>query len=158
MEDCEQAMGLLAAATTSLAVAEGLRDAEVALAREKHAVAISACTEEIKELTAQLQHYYMAHLGEIERDGKKSVELRHGVMGRRMSPPALKLLSKAWTWASAAVRVLDVFGVKYLRVSDPEIDKEAIKQAGIAAEDLRLCGLKITQDEDFFAEPRVEAE
>jgi len=52
------------------------------------------------------------------------------------------------------VRLEDVFGNRFLRQADPEPDKEAIKAADLAPEDLRLCGLKIEQDEVFFAEPK----
>ena len=153
LEECERVMTEIWAATAARKLHAGNMDAEIAVAREKHGPAIAELDGAIDRLTEELQQYYMSHLAELEGEGKKSIELRHGVMGRRLSPPALKLLTKAWKWATVAVRLEDVFGDRFLRQADPEADKEAIKAADLAPEDLRLCGLKIEQDEVFFAEP-----
>ena len=154
LEECERVMMEIWAAAATRKMLTGLMEAEIAAVREKHGLPIGELDGAIERWAEELQQYYMSHLAEVEADGRKSIELRHGVMGRRLSPPALKLLSKAWKWATVAVRLEDVFGNRFLRQADPEPDKEAIKAADLAPEDLRLCGLKIEQEEVFFAEPK----
>lgn len=156
LEECERVMTEIWAATATQKLHSGNLEAEIALAREKYGPAIAELDAAIGRLTEELHQYYMSHLAEVEAEGKKSIELRHGVMGRRLSPPALRLFGKAWTWGLAAIAVGDVFGKKFLRLHDPEVDKDAIKAAAPEAADLKLCGLKIEQDEVFFAEPEEE--
>jgi phage host-nuclease inhibitor protein Gam len=105
-----------------------------------------------KDLTLQLQSYYMENLGEVEKDGRKSVQLTHGILGRRLTPPALKLANKSWTWSAVLASVQTMLGKKYITFADPKLDKEAIKKADLPADDLRKCGLVIDQDEAFYAE------
>jgi hypothetical protein len=51
------------------------------------------------------------------------------------------------------VRLREVFGSRFIRKPEPEIDKAAIKKADLDADQLKGCGLKIEQAETFFAEP-----
>ena len=44
------------------------------------------------------------------------------------------------------------FGDRFLRLADPEIDKDLVKSE-LTSEQLGDCGLRLDQDERFFAEP-----
>src|SRR5581483_12979 len=88
----------------------------------------------------------------LERDGRRSLQLYWGVIGRRLSPPSLRLLNKSWTWSAVMARLRDRFGARYLRVKEPEVDKEAVKSE-IAPERLKEFGLRLESEEQFFAEP-----
>ena len=49
------------------------------------------------------------------------------------------------------------FGDRFLRTRDPEVDKDLVK-AELPAAELGVYGLKLDQDETFYAEPaRLEA-
>jgi phage host-nuclease inhibitor protein Gam len=152
IEECNGALRRLLLATLRRERLQCDREQAVVVATHKYEESIAKALAEEKDLGAQLQHYYMGHLAELEKDGRKSVELTYGVMGRRASPPALKLLNKAWTWGLALVKLQEKFGRKYLRLKDPEIDKEAVKQE-IAPERLKEFGLRLEQEEVFYAEP-----
>ncbi len=149
---CDQAMRDLLAATLRREALEGQMEAEIAAAKWAHERGIAAAVEEAKDLECALQQYWLEHVEDLESNGRRSVEMYWGVMGRRASPPALKLLNKSWTWAAVMERLREKFGTKYLRLKEAEVDKDAVK-AGIAEERLNQFGLKLAQDEVFFAEP-----
>jgi hypothetical protein len=93
----------------------------------------------------------MTHLAECERDSKKSLQLKHGVIGRRLSPPALRLLNKSWTWSAVLTKLQSLLPDQFVRHKDPEIDKDKIKSE-MGAGTLKEYGLKLEQDESFYAE------
>lgn len=154
--DCDAAMHQLLLRTLSREELIVARDRQVAAAQKIFESDIDSATAAIADLTAQLQQYYVTHIDECEKDGRKSVQLAYGVMGTRLSPPALKLLNKSWTWAAVLAKLREVMGDHFVRQRDPEVDKDAVKQE-IAAEQLRDFGLKLTQDETFYAEPQRPA-
>ena len=149
MADCTDVMRRLLLVTTDLEKQQATRDAAMAGVSKSYEKAISGLIEQQGDLELQLQQYYMSHLAEVEHGGKKSIELTYGTMGRRLGSKALKLLNKSWTWPAALVALANKFGNKYLRLRDPEIDKDAVK-AGIPEDELAVYGLKLEQGEDFF--------
>lgn len=149
MAECTDAMRLLLLVTTDLEKQQATRDAAMAGVCKSYEKAIGGLLEQKADIELQLRQYYMGHLAEVEHEGRKSVELAYGTMGRRLGQPTLKLLNKAWTWAAALVALANKFGNKYLRLRDPEIDKDAVK-AGIPEGELAFYGLKLDQDENFF--------
>ena len=153
IEECQEAMRLLRLAVIAQERLEGSRDKKVAGIVEAYAPEITARVSARADLGLQLQNYYMAHLEELEQNGKKSVQLTHGVIGRRLGNPAVKLLNKSWTWDSVLAKLLAEFGLQFIRTPAPEVDKAQIKKADLTAEQLKTVGLKIQQDEDFYADP-----
>lgn len=152
LEECEQAMHALLVATSSLVVLLAERDWAVATKQKEFESHIDILRAQKSELEEALKDYYMAHLGEIEKDGRKSLQLANGVMGRRDNPPKLVPLNRSWTWAAVLVKVRSFFGDRFLRMCDPELDKDRIK-AEMPPERMRECGLKLACDETFYAEP-----
>lgn len=158
IEECDSALYRLLKATTRREIAEANRDKEIADVTKRFHKQIADAQDEEKDLELQLQQYYMAHHEEIEKDGKKSVVLQHGVIGRRLTAPKLCLLNKSWSWSSVQARLKEKFGLKFIRQADPEPDKEAIKKAELPDDVLKSCGMKLDQDEVFYAEPARPAE
>jgi len=154
---CQEAMHRLRIATIEQDRLVTSREKGLAFVTERFAEEINAQVNQIADLQLQLQNYYMAHLAEIEKDGKKSVQLTHGLMGRRLGNPTLKLLNKSWTWQSVLVKLRTVFGDRFIRMAEPEPDKPGIKAAGLTPDELKAVGLKIDQAEDFYAEPEKSA-
>ena len=153
IEECQEAMRCLKLAAIEQERLEGARDVKVTRITEEYAPDIAAQVTARANVELALQNYYMAHLAELETDGKKSVQLTHGVMGRRLGNSALKVLNKSWTWESIVTRLREVYGARFIRKPEPEVDKVAIKKADLPAADLAVCGLKMQQDENFYAEP-----
>jgi phage host-nuclease inhibitor protein Gam len=151
IEECRTAMRTLLIATTNLEKVKAEKDAAVARLGKTYERDMARFVEEKADIELQLQQYYMAHLSEVEREGKKSIDLQYGVMGRWLGKPTLKLLNKAWTWAASLVKLRESFGNRFLRMPDPEINKDLVK-AEIAAEQLGEFGLKIHQEEDFYVD------
>jgi phage host-nuclease inhibitor protein Gam len=153
LEDCNAAMYRLLLSTLNREKLVAARDLQVAAAQKLFEHDIDADTGNIADLTAQLQQYYVTHIDACEQDGRKSVQLTYGVMGTRLSPPALKLLNKSWTWAAVLAKLREVMGDRFLRQRDPEVDKDAVKQE-IPEERLKDYGLKLAREETFYAEPQ----
>jgi phage host-nuclease inhibitor protein Gam len=152
IDDCNEALHELLLITLKLEGLTADRDRERAAVDARFEGLIDTATARKKDLDMQLQQYYMAHLDQVEKDGKRSLGLYWGVIGRRMSPPALKLLNKSWTWRTVLIKLREKFGDRFIRTKDPEVDKDLVK-AELDDARLRECGLKLDQDEAFFAEP-----
>lgn len=151
-EECNDAMRRLGLAQIEREKWQGALDLAISEAKKKYEARIAAAEAQAKDLEMQLQQWYLGHVEEYERDGRRSVALLYGVMGRRTSPPALKLLNKSWTWAAVLAKLRDKFGGKFLRLREPEVDKDQVKQE-LAPERLREFGLRLEQEEVFYAEP-----
>jgi phage host-nuclease inhibitor protein Gam len=152
MDDCTATMAGLLVAVTELEKLVATRDQAVAAASARYEVDIDSWRAKKADLELALRNYYMAHVEEMEHGGRKSVQLPNGVMGRRLSPPKLTLLNRAWTWAASLVKLRSKYGERFLRTRDPEIDKDLVK-AELDEAGLKEVGLAIDQDEVFFAEP-----
>ena len=158
IDDCTQAMGDLLQAVTDLEVLTAERDMAVAAAGAKFEPIMDDAKTRRDTLQAALRDYYMAHVDELEKDGRRSIQLTNGRMGRRLAPPKLGLLNRSWTWGVVLVRLRERFGSRFLRLRDPEIDKDLVK-AELTGEELTALGMKLDQDETFYAEPaRLPAE
>lgn len=152
LAECNEALHELLLVTLQLEGLRADRDRKRAEADAAYEPAIDTATRRAADLEAQLQHYYVTHLPEVEKDGKRSVQLYWGVLGQRLGNPALKLLNKSWTWGAVLVKLRAKFGDRFIRTREPEIDKDLAK-AELDAAALRDCGLKVDQDEKFYAEP-----
>jgi phage host-nuclease inhibitor protein Gam len=99
-----------------------------------------------------------------EFGGKKSIEMLHGKLGFRTSPPALKALSK-WT-VDRVLAALKAAGMGNFVRTKEEIDKDGILAEHAARLDdggsklpnevLKTVGLVVKQEETFFVEPKQE--
>src|ERR1022692_714395 len=152
IDDCTRAMGELLVAITELEILTAESDRARALASAQFETRLDAAHMQKDGLEMALRDYYYTHLAEVEQGGVKHKQLANGVMGRRDNPTALKLKNRSWTWGSVLVVLREKFGDRYLRRRDPEIDKDLVK-AELPADDLGAYGLKLEQDETFYAEP-----
>jgi hypothetical protein len=107
----------------------------------------------IGDLTDQLQIWYMANAAELEVDGRRSVQLHYGVVGRRKGNPTLKPLNKAWTWAAIAVKLRSLYLGRYFQAApEPAIDREKVRTE-LTGDELKNAGLKVEQEVRFYVEP-----
>lgn len=152
IDDCTKSMGDLLKATLELEKLTAERDMRIAEASSTSEKDIDMWRQYAAEQSDALQHYYLTHIAEMEKDGKRSYQLPNGIIGRRLSPEKLTTLSKSWTWKAALSALQARFPGKYVRTPEVEIDKDLIK-AELDAENLKRCGMRLTQDDKFFAEP-----
>ena len=152
LEDANRAIRELLQAEVELEKYQGALDLARASVTAKFEPSIDAAKSRVNDLTVQLQTWYMANLKDLEKGGKKSVQLAYGVVGRRLGNATLKPLNRAWTWASIAVKLQTLFGKKYFHEpAEPKPDKDRIK-AELTPDQLKDCGLKVEQEENFFTE------
>ena len=133
-----------------------------------------------KEITDVRQKYH-APLAEVERyllletswaetwarnnpgafDKTRSLACPHATIGFHTPPPRVERAGRRWTWSAIVVKLGETdWGQRYLRVPAPEVNKEAIlsDRARLPAEELRLAGIKIIQQERFCITPHGAAE
>jgi phage host-nuclease inhibitor protein Gam len=122
-----------------------------AAAASKYEADIDRAKARIADITLQLQNFYMGHTKELEKDGRKSVQLLYGVIGRRVTPPALKPLNRAWTWKAIGVALREAYRGRFFRQAEPEIDKDLVK-AQLSEDELKAVGLKVEQEDKFYVE------
>jgi hypothetical protein len=154
IEECDAAMYRLLIATLEREKLECARDAQVAAAQKIFALDIDKAVKAQAEEEARLQQFYLTHLEICEAGGRKSLRLNYGVMGRRASPEALRLANKSWTWAAVLTKLQSMFPGQFVRLAEPEIDKDKVKadfERGMLAD----FGMKIERGETFYAELRA---
>jgi len=149
---CEEAMQSLLRNTTRREELVAERDRLIADTTRTYQPSLELIADHLQGLELQLRQYYLTHAAEIEKDGAKFVQLAAGVMGMRLTPPSLRLLNKKWTWESARAALHAIFGEKFDRIKDPELNKQLVK-TDLPADDLKQYGLKLDQEEIFYAEP-----
>lgn len=150
--DAEAVMRRLAIDVNNQRAILAARDAAVLAINSEYESALGELTLTIQATTAQLRAWAEANPDQFPA-GRKSLSMASGVLGWHIGNPTVKLYSRAFTWQ----RVLDLLLARhneFVRTSH-EIDKEAILAAKPDAETLRTMGLKITQDERFYADPAL---
>lgn len=149
-------LGKLGLERGGLAVKEHELQKAITQAREKWEPAINKLKAAIAAKEAALQTW--AEGAREDFGDKKSVELLHGKLSFRKGPPKLAVLSR-WKWKTVLAELMLSAGRKFL-VKKFDIDKEAILSAAtgpegtVTKEELSSWGLKIEQEEFFYAEPK----
>jgi phage host-nuclease inhibitor protein Gam len=109
-------------------------------------------------LEKELEKFCITNKDEFEK--VRSKDLVHGVIGFRITPPKLAPLNKKYKWDT----ILEL--IKRFKWSSPfvrtkqEVDKEGLLAAYSAKEiddaKLAVLGIKVDQDEKFFADVKWE--
>jgi phage host-nuclease inhibitor protein Gam len=154
LADCDDALRDLRDVLSEIQILTGEKNLAVAAASAKFEGDLDRAKTLKGNLETALERYYYAHLAEIEKGGAKFLQLANGRIGRRDNPESLKPLNKKWTWAGIKKALRVKFGPLYFHEpKEPEIDKDKLKAANLAAEELRQLGLKVEADETFYVEP-----
>lgn len=124
--------------------------------------AIAAAQEEAKEKIAALKTERDAKFATVStyaeenRDAlfpgvRKTAESALATYGFRLSPPALKQLSKAWT-AERSIEALSMDGMEQYLTVKTALNKDALKD-DLAEPELAKYGLRLVQSDEFWIEP-----
>lgn len=122
--------------------------------RLKYQAQIDTLRSDIQEGTSKLEAYALDNRDEFEK--KKSQDVVHGIIGFRISTPAVKLrrgLSKK------ICSVLDEMGFTQFIRTKQELDKEKIlstRQDQEMMKKLENLGVTVEQKETFYFEPKEE--
>jgi Bacteriophage Mu Gam like protein len=150
--DCAKAMEELLAATLELEILVAQRDKAVAAAAAGYDASIDGRLRAKAALEEDLEAWYMAHIGDVETQGRRSLQLPNGIIGRRTSPPKLALLNRTWNWDAVLAKLRASFGKRFLRTPADEINKDLVK-AELKPDELAAHGMKLAAKEEFYAEP-----
>jgi hypothetical protein len=153
IEECDGALYRLLILTLRSERLVAERDAEIAAVQKRYATRIASAGIETASLEAEIGTYYQENRQDLERGGKKSIQLGNGTLGMRApAQPPLVPLNQKWTWEKIAAKVKDLWKKKYFHApKEPGLDKVKLKKE-LDAEQLRECGLKLDTDERFYYE------
>lgn len=152
-EDVETTMNDLALTEAHYRRLQSQVDAEILAVKDRHAANLAIYQETMTRLTQQLHDWSVTHPDEFPKD-RKSLRLTSGLIGFRTGQPKLALVSRKFTFERALSLVRELLP-GFIRTKD-EIDREALiaqRSEPVIAAALPRCGLIVTQDESFFAEP-----
>jgi len=131
-----------------------IRDKEILEARMRHDEKTKPLLAKRAELAGELEAYYKAHRREVEKTGKRSVELRFGRAGMRKGNPRLALM-KGWKWEKVLVAIKERWGrtalFQHLVKVRESVNKDGLK-AKLGEEELASIGVRIKQSDEFFFE------
>lgn len=148
LEECNEALRLIGLAEVEAEKIRACCDEKIAAARREMDVAVAPQLAKIDQLSAALEAYYREHIDEVETNGRKSIELSNGKIGRRASSE-LKPLPKT-TWAAVVERLKAAGMEEFIRVKESP-DREALR-AQIDAENLHVVGCRLIENDTFWWE------
>ena len=153
-EELESLVGEIADLKIREREARNRMDAQLKDVRAVYELQLAGLNEALTPKLLQVQAWAEAHEGEF--GGKKSLDLVHALIGWRTTPPSLKTL-RGWTWKSVLEKLQSgKFWARYIRTKE-EVNKEAILAERDALDDKALSemGVRISQEEEFYVEPKV---
>ena len=130
-------------------------------AAQKHAKAVQGLFDRIARYKTALQAWANNNRDELLKESK-SIEMRHVTLSFRRSPPFVRLLPN-WEIKAVIQRLFKSARLRqYVRVKH-ELDRQRLladsrspaPPAVLAKENLERFGLEITQEENFFVEPKL---
>ncbi len=155
LADVEALMAQVAAADAATRKITAQMDAEITRIRERYATALDA--EKAAREAAEAQIASWAELHKADFGDRRSMTLTHGTLGWRLGNPAVRL--RARVKAEQALEQVRQRLPEFVR-SVEELDKAALLAAysgkAVTDADLEACGLKVTQTERFYVEPKTE--
>ena len=165
-EDAEVAFAAFAKADASINKIQSEVELQCAKIREKHQAELTRLTAERDASFETLQSFAIENKAELFSK-KKSLDMTHGTIGFRTGTPKLKTL-KGFTWASA-LNLVKSFLPGYIRTTEEiakdklladrelkEVELEKHNSPITMAEAMAECGISVTQDENFYVEPKKE--
>ena len=125
-------------------------DTEITAIKENYEARLATVSDRLTPLVQEIQAWAESHPAEF--CDKKSLELLHGVIGWRITPPALKTL-RGFTWAAVVDRLKVLGRGEFLRVKE-EVNKDSLL-AVRESENLKTFGCQAVQEDEFYVEPKL---
>jgi len=154
-EEAETTVGKIAMAIINKTNITSRMDKEIAAVRERYEGNLTAIDADVEASTEALRIWAEGNPDQFPK-GRKSLDFVQGTIGFRTGTPALALLNRKWTWEKVVTALQERLPA-FLR-DKPEVDKASLlnqRDEPIIKENLPLVGLKVTQDEGFFVEPKL---
>ena len=158
-DEAEAAMTTLAAAVNDQRIIHACRDDEVLAVNVKYEASLAEVDVAIKSQTDALRAWAECNPDAFPKD-RKSLEMVSGKLGFRTGTPKLSLLSRAFNW-ERVLALVEQYWPGHVRTKK-EVDKESLlsmysqaEHKPTADEEFKRLGLKVTQEESFFIEPKL---
>jgi phage host-nuclease inhibitor protein Gam len=148
----EEAVGIVREITELLLeerMAKAEMDVEITALKEAYDARLSSISARLGQVMPAIEGWAETNRGDFA--GKKSIDLHHGIVGWRITPPTLKPV-KGYTWSSVLDRIRDRAS-EFIRTKE-EVDKEKL----LAARDnydLKALGCQVVQVDEFYVEPKI---
>lgn len=133
---------------------ENAREKEIADVRQKYHAPLAEVERYLLLETSWAETWARNNPGAF--DETRSLACPHATIGFHTPPPRVERAGRRWTWSAIVVKLGETaWGQRYLRVPAPEVNKDAIlaDRARLPADELRLAGIKIVQQERFCITP-----
>lgn len=144
---------------TRLERSKAKRDLEIAQIQTAWDQDNAELVAEIEALTSTA-HVYCETNRVVFGEAKKSIDVGNAVVGFRNNPWKVEKLVSKDTFEAIAKRLLAVpWGAPFVRTVEPEVNRELLlsERANLDEAQLRSVGLRISQGETFYIEPKVES-
>lgn len=135
-----------------------LMEKEIAEVQKRHQEGILSVAQQLQIKEAGVYTYCQEHRKELFPE-KKSIDLLLATIGFRTNPPSVEKITRKDTWEDIARRLETTsWGKDYVTEPAPEISKVKLiaDRDKLNAEKLRVIGVRIDQDEEFFIKPKSE--
>jgi phage host-nuclease inhibitor protein Gam len=148
--EAEAVVREIAEAKTEQAALKAEMDARITEIRADYERRLARLDEKIGPLVEAIHAWAEANRSEFGQ--RKTLEMLHGFIGWRTTPPAVKPL-RGLTWAAFLERIKELGRMDFIRVRE-DVNKEAILAAR-ETEDVERLGVQIVQVDEFFVEPKI---
>jgi phage host-nuclease inhibitor protein Gam len=153
-EEFDAAVNLAAQIQTEIRTITAKRDKLIQRAQGLFSEGLKIREAQLKALVALAEKYAETHREELLPSKAKSAHTELAAFGFRLGNPTLSLLNKKWSWESVVEKLKLLGKAAFVRTVE-EADKDAIKAADLTDDERAAFGVKITQSETFFIEPKV---
>lgn len=151
-DEAEARMRDLASAANTRVSLIAEMDAEILAIKKQYELQLAKQEALIKQAADDLEAWALANPDLFQKP--KSIAMLSGTLGFRTGTPKLALLNRSWTWDKVTAAVVGLLP-NFVR-NKPEVDKEGLIASRDEIEEfLPMVGLKVTQDEGFFIEPKL---
>jgi len=125
-------------------------DEQLTRTRKQYEARLAKLQDQLLRMLESLRAWAEAHPEEF--GGKKTLEMLHGLIGWRMTPPALRPL-RGVTWSAVLQRLKEMGKLQFVRIKE-EVNREALLAAR-DAENLKALYCQVVQEDEFFVEPKL---
>lgn len=132
------------------------QDAAHQKVREQYGPDVESLTNRAEALKDKLALYASMHQEEVLDDGLRSGSSPKARFGFRLGNPTLVLLNSRHKWKTVCAAILakgEEFAKRFLKVTDPKPDKDALK-AQLDEAQLAELGCRVEQVDAFYLEAK----
>lgn len=154
-EDAEVLMGELHACAIQLGQRKLAMEEQIQRIRAAYEIELTACAEELARMETDLESWARLH-PEVFPAGRRSIEMIHGVLGFRETPPSIRL--RKGVKEDHVIDLLATNGLGGYVRTVKEIDRSSLlaDREAIGEEKLAALGLRVAQDDKFYVELKNE--